>query len=130
LAVAYAGEKFGIQFFPVLAGLGVFIGHLYPVWLRFRGGKGVATFLGIVIALGWPLIAILTCLTWLVVAWTTRFSSLAALITAIAAPLYFLFVGATLFALLTFILVIFIFISHRANIVRLIHGEEPKIGAA
>jgi glycerol-3-phosphate acyltransferase PlsY len=127
-AVWYAGEKFGIQLFPVVAGLGVFIGHLYPVWLRFKGGKGVATFIGILFALA-PPIALLVCASWLGLAQVFRYSSLAALVSTALAPLFFLFLGATLFALLTFILVIFIFVSHRANIGRLIRGDEPKIGA-
>ena len=129
LAVAYAGEKLGIQFFPVLAGLFVFLGHLYPIWLRFKGGKGVAVFIGILFALA-PPVGALVCVSWLGIAQTFRYSSLAALISAALTPLYFLFLGATLFALLTLVLVVFIFIAHRANIVRLIKGEEPRIGAA
>jgi glycerol-3-phosphate acyltransferase PlsY len=127
-AVWYASEKFGIELFPVVAGLGVFIGHLYPVWLRFKGGKGVATFIGILFALA-PPVALLVCASWLGLAQVFRYSSLAALVSTALAPLCFLFFGATLFALLTFILVIFIFLSHRANIGRLIRGDEPKIGA-
>jgi len=129
LAVRIAGEYFGIQLFPVLAGLGAFLGHLYPVWLGFKGGKGVATFIGVTAALAWP-VGLLTCASWLAVARTFRYSSLAALVSAAATPVYFLFVGATLFALLTFILAIFIFIAHRANIGRLLKGEEPRIGAS
>ena len=129
LAVSYAGEKFGIQFFPVLAGLSVFLGHLYPVWLGFKGGKGVAVFIGILFALA-PPVGALVCVSWLGIAQAFRYSSLAALVSAGLTPLYFLFLGTTLFALLTFILVLFIFISHRSNIARLIRGEEPRIGAA
>jgi glycerol-3-phosphate acyltransferase PlsY len=129
LAVSYASEKLGIQFFPALAGLSVFIGHLYPLWLGFRGGKGVAVFIGILIALA-PPIAAVVCVSWVGIAQAFRYSSLAALVSTGLTPLYFLFLGATLFALLTFILVVFIFISHRANIARLIRGEEPRIGAA
>jgi acyl phosphate:glycerol-3-phosphate acyltransferase len=129
LAVRVAGEYFGIQFFPVLAGLSAFLGHLYPVWLRFKGGKGFATFIGVTAAIAWP-VAALTCLSWIAVARTFRYSSLAALISAVATPIYFLFLGATLFALLAFILTIFIFIAHRANISRLLKGQEPQIGAS
>jgi glycerol-3-phosphate acyltransferase PlsY len=128
LAVWYAGENFGIQFFPVLAGFAVFIGHVYPVWLRFKGGKGVATFIGIVLAIAVP-IGLLVCACWLGIAQIFRYSSLAALVSTALTPLCFLFLGATLFALLTFILVALIFISHRANIGRLLRGIEPKIGA-
>jgi acyl phosphate:glycerol-3-phosphate acyltransferase len=128
LAVWYAGEKFGIQFFPVLAGFAVFIGHLYPVWLRFKGGKGVATFIGIVFALASP-VGLLVCASWLGLAQMFRYSSVAALVSTALTPFYFLFLGATLFALLAFILVVLIFFSHRANIGRLIRGNEPKIGA-
>jgi acyl phosphate:glycerol-3-phosphate acyltransferase len=129
LAVAYAGEKLGIQFFPVLAGLSVFLGHLYPIWLRFKGGKGVAVFIGILFALA-PPIGALVCLTWIGMAQAFRYSSLAALVSAALTPLCFLFLGATLFALLSLVLVVFIFIAHRANIARLIKGKEPRIGAA
>jgi glycerol-3-phosphate acyltransferase PlsY len=75
-------------------------------------------------------VAGLTCLSWIAVARTFRYSSLAALVSAVATPVYFLFLGATLFALLAFILAIFIFIAHRANISRLLKGREPQIGAS
>ena len=132
LAVIIAGRYFGIQLFPVIAGLGAFIGHLYPVWLRFKGGKGVATFLGITFGLGafvglGPIVAILTTITWLTVAWATRYSSLAGLISAMAAPLYFYLLGATLFSALTGVLAVLIFHTHRANIRRLVAGEEPRL---
>jgi glycerol-3-phosphate acyltransferase PlsY len=132
LAVLIAGRYFGIQLFPVIAGLGAFLGHLFPLWLGFKGGKGVATFLGITFGLGafvglGPFVAILTCITWLTVAWATRYSSLAGLISAMAAPLYFYLLGATLFAALTAILALLIFYTHRANIRRLIAGDEPRL---
>jgi glycerol-3-phosphate acyltransferase PlsY len=128
LAVWYAGHYFGIQVFPVVAGFGAFVGHIFPVWLRFRGGKGVATFLGVVIALGWPVVALLTCMSWAFVAWVFRYSSLAALIAALATPLYFLLVGTSLFAILAAIMAFLILFTHRANIARLIRDEEPRIG--
>lgn len=121
------GGQMGGQVFAMFAGFGAFIGHVYPVWLGFRGGKGVATFIGIVFALAWP-IAILTCISWLTVARAFRYSSLAALVSAAATPVYFLLLGTTLFSLLTFILAIFIFVKHRANIARLLGGMEPRIG--
>ena len=127
LAVDIGGQMGG-QAFAMFAGLGAFFGHLYPVWLMFRGGKGVATFIGIVFALAWP-IAVLTSLSWITVARAFRFSSLAALVSAAATPLYFLLFGTTLFAFMTFILAVFIFVAHRANIARLLSGKEPRIGA-
>ena len=122
------GGQMGGQLFAMFAGFGAFIGHLYPIWLGFKGGKGVATFIGIVFALDWP-IAILTCISWLTVARVSRYSSLGALVSAAATPIYFLFLGTTLFALLTFILAIFIFVAHRGNIARLLSDTEPRIGA-
>jgi glycerol-3-phosphate acyltransferase PlsY len=130
IAVRVAGDYFGIQLFPVLAGLGVVLGHMFPVWLRFKGGKGVATFIGVLFAFRPPVAAILTCLTWLTMAWATRYSSVAALAAAILAPLYFLLLGTTLFALLATVLAILIVFAHRANIARLLRGEEPRIGRA
>src|SRR6195256_1121794 len=130
IAVRVAGDYFGIQLFPVLAGLGVVLGHMFPLWLRFKGGKGVATFIGVLFAFRPPVAAVLTCLTWLTMAWATRYSSVAALAAAILAPLYFLLLGTTLYALLAVVLAILIIFAHRANILRLLRGEEPKIGAA
>jgi glycerol-3-phosphate acyltransferase PlsY len=128
VAVIVAGHYFGIQIFPVAAGLGAIIGHCYPVWLKFRGGKGVSTFIGITFGLAWP-VALLVCASWLTVARIFRFSSLAALISAAAAPLYFLLIGTTLFAAFALVLAVLIFFTHRANIVRLFKGTEPRIGA-
>jgi glycerol-3-phosphate acyltransferase PlsY len=111
----------------MFAGFGAFIGHLYPVWLGFKGGKGVATSSGIVFALAWP-IAILTCISWLTVARTFRCSSLARW--SRRPRRRFISCSArTLFAFLTFILALFIFVAHRANIARLLSGTEPRIGA-
>ena len=124
-----AGFNLGGQAFGVCAGFGAFIGHLYPIWLGFRGGKGVATYIGIVLALAWP-VGLLVCASWLGVAQAFRYSSLAGLVSTALTPLYFLFLGTTLFALLTFVLVILVYIKHRSNIVRLIKGEEPMIGRA
>jgi glycerol-3-phosphate acyltransferase PlsY len=131
VAVRVAGEYFGIQLFPVLAGLGAVLGHMFPVWLGFKGGKGVAAFIGVLFAFGRPpIVAVLTCLTWLTMAWATRYSSVAALAAATLAPLYFLLLGTTLYALLALVLAILIIFAHRANILRLLRGEEPKIGRA
>ena len=108
------------------AALGAFLGHLFPVWLGFKGGKGVATYIGLLLALAWP-VALAFCLIWLAVAAITRYSSLAALIASAATPLALWLLGywpePALFALLTLLL----WIMHRANIARLVKGEEAKI---
>ena len=127
VAVTLAELWFGLDVFPVFAGFGAFIGHLYPVWLKFRGGKGVASFIGIAIGLDW-FVGLITCLTWLGVAWSFRMSSLAALVAAAMTPIYFAFAGEYLFALFALVLAGLIFYSHRANLQRLKRGEEPKIG--
>jgi len=111
----------------LLAGLGAFLGHLFPIWLRFRGGKGVATYLGILIAVAWPA-ALAFAVIWVAVAAVTRFSSLSALIASAAAPAVLLLLedrqDAQVFVMLTAL----IWIMHRANIARLIRGTEGKIG--
>jgi len=127
LAVTLAELWFGLDVFPAIAGFGAFIGHLYPVWLNFKGGKGVASFIGITIGLNW-VIGFVTCLTWLGVAWSFRISSLAALVAAAMTPVYFALIGEYLFAVLGVVLAVLIFYSHRANLQRLRRGEEPKIG--
>ncbi|PTE11953.1 glycerol-3-phosphate 1-O-acyltransferase PlsY [Mesorhizobium helmanticense] len=110
------------------AGLGAFLGHLFPAWLGFKGGKGVATYLGVLIALAWQ-VALIFAVVWLAVAFLARYSSLAALTAAIIVPiaLYFLSTPqiAGLFALMSLIVII----KHRANIERLLAGTEGKIGA-
>ena len=127
IAVVAAGDYFGIQVFPVIAGLGAFIGHLFPIWLKFRGGKGMATFIGV--AAGFSIqAALLICASWLIMARASRYSSLSALFAATLAPIYFLYFGATLWASLMGLLAVLIFISHRGNIRRLLRGEEPQIG--
>jgi acyl phosphate:glycerol-3-phosphate acyltransferase len=109
------------------AALGAFLGHLFPVWLGFKGGKGVATYIGILLALAWPA-ALAFCLIWLAVAALTRFSSLASLIASAATPFILWGLGqwpeAKLFALLTVLL----WLVHRGNIARLLAGTEGKIG--
>jgi glycerol-3-phosphate acyltransferase PlsY len=112
-----------------LAGGMAFLGHLFPVWLGFKGGKGVATFFGIMLAAAWP-VGLAAAVTWLAVAALFRISSLAGLTTAALAPLYaFLFhQGQPIIALALFTAVL-IFIRHEANIRRLLKGEEPRIGA-
>ncbi len=104
-----------------------FIGHLYPVWLKFRGGKGVATFLGTLLALAWP-VGIAACLAWLLTAVLSRLSSLSALVAAAASvPLAMLLGHRELMPLLT-VMAVLIFWRHRSNIQRIAQGREPKIG--
>src|SRR4029453_14362881 len=111
------------------AAAGAFLGHLFPVWLGFKGGKGVATYIGVLLALARP-VAIAFVLIWLAVAALTRYSSLAALVASAATPVALWLMGeqpeAVLFALLTALL----WIMHRANIARLVKGTEHKIGAS
>ena len=110
-----------------LAGLGAFLGHLFPVWLYFEGGKGVATFIGVLLGVHW-LAALVFCLVWIAVAMGTRYSSLAALTATIAVVLYYAITGwAGLPVIL--IMALLIFAKHHANIRRLRAGEESKIGA-
>jgi glycerol-3-phosphate acyltransferase PlsY len=119
---------YGGQDLAVLAALGAFLGHLFPVWLRFKGGKGVATYIGLLIAFAWQA-ALAFCLVWLVVAALTRYSSLAGLVASLAALIVLWFDGylqeAQLFALLT----VMMWAKHHHNIARLLSGTESKIGA-
>lgn len=110
-----------------LAGGAAFIGHLFPVWLGFKGGKGVATFLGILLALAWP-VGVAACLTWLVTALVSRISSLSALIAAALAAIWAGLLGYPQITLLTLVLATLVFVRHRPNIERLMTGTEPKIG--
>jgi glycerol-3-phosphate acyltransferase PlsY len=110
-----------------VAGGFAFLGHLWPVWLGFKGGKGVATFLGTLLALAWP-IGLLACATWAATAAITRISSLSALTAAALSPVYALLTGQPQFVLLTILLAGLIFVRHDANIRRLIAGTEPRIG--
>lgn len=112
-----------------IAGLAAFLGHLYPIWLGFRGGKGVATFLGILLALAWP-VGLAACATWLLVALTLRMSSLSALVAAAAAPFWMFVFGAPQGMLLSTIMAAFVFLRHHENIKRIWAGTEPKIGAS
>jgi acyl phosphate:glycerol-3-phosphate acyltransferase len=111
----------------MLAALGAFLGHLFPVWLQFRGGKGVAVYIGVLIGLFWPA-AVVFCVLWLAVAATSRYSSLAALVASFVTPIFLWWFGhpalASLFAVLTLLL----FYMHRENIRRLQAGTEGRIG--
>ncbi len=111
----------------VVAGLGAFLGHLFPVWLKFKGGKGVATYIGVLIAFAWP-VALAYGGLWLAVAAATRYSSLAALAATAATPLLLWWLDYRLEAQLFLLLSIIVFVMHRANIGRLFCGTESKIG--
>jgi len=111
-----------------IAGIAAFIGHCYPVWLRFRGGKGVATYIGILWALAWPMGAA-ACLIWLVVAAITRYSSLAALIMAGWMPIVMAFTGYGYLFFPAVLLALLLYWRHRENIGRLRAGAENRIGA-
>jgi len=113
-----------------LAGGAAFLGHIFPVWLRFRGGKGVATFFGTLIAIAWPA-GLAAGATWLVMAFVFRFSSLAGLTAAALAPLYVFLFNQTPESKLwvAAFMAVLIFIRHGGNIRRLLNGEEPRIGA-
>jgi acyl phosphate:glycerol-3-phosphate acyltransferase len=112
----------------VAAAFGAFLGHLFPVWLNFRGGKGVATYIGVLLGLAWPA-AIVFCAIWLAVAALTRYSSLAALVASAATPVFSWWQGDTLIAQAFLLLTVLLWIMHRANIARLLRGDESKIGA-
>ena len=109
------------------AAAGAVLGHMYPVWLKFRGGKGVATYLGGLIGLAWPA-AIVFGVVWLSVAALTRYSSAAALAATIASPLAMLAIGESGAAIVFAVLSALVWFKHSANIVRLLNGSEPKIG--
>lgn len=109
------------------AGIFAVIGHIWPVWLRFQGGKGVATAFGVIIILSFP-VAIACLVTWIVIAITTRYSSLAALVSVLLSPLYSVFLKREDLALMCLGLGLLIAWSHRENIGRLITGKETKIG--
>ncbi|MFI4974693.1 MAG: glycerol-3-phosphate 1-O-acyltransferase PlsY [Caulobacterales bacterium] len=130
-AVLLAGWLLGGATFAALAGGAAFLGHLFPVWLGFRGGKGVATFFGTLIAIAWPA-GLLAGATWIVMAAIFRMSSLAALAAAALAPIYVFATNQTpeIKIWLAVFMAVLIFIRHHENIRRLLKGEEPRIGGA
>ena len=112
----------------VAAGFGAFLGHLFPVWLGFKGGKGVATYFGVALGLAWQG-AVVFAISWLAVAFLTRYSSLAALVAAILVPLALYLLGFVQFAELMAVMSVIVFLKHHANIRRLVAGTESRIGA-
>jgi glycerol-3-phosphate acyltransferase PlsY len=126
LAVVIAGYLGGPSV-ALAAALGAFVGHVFPIWLRFRGGKGVATYIGALLGIEWP-IALFFVAAWLVVAAIFRFSSLAALVASFATPLILYAYGAHAEAFLFGLMSLILWVNHYANIGRLIAGTEPRIG--
>ncbi|MCB1548396.1 MAG: glycerol-3-phosphate 1-O-acyltransferase PlsY [Hyphomicrobiaceae bacterium] len=125
-AVLLAGVLGGVEV-QLAAGLGAFIGHIAPVWLGFSGGKGVATYIGVLLGLHWPA-ALLFCGLWIAAAVLFRYSSLSALLASLAVPVYYLvgkLPGIGIIVGITLLLIL----KHHANIRRLLAGEEPRIGA-
>lgn len=122
LALQYAGPDFAVT-----AALGAFLGHLFPVWLRFKGGKGVATFIGCLTACA-PLAALGFAAVWLAVAFTLRYSSAAALAASFATPFFLVFLGALQYAEIFGVLTALLWFKHTPNILRLVSGTESKIG--
>lgn len=113
--------------YAVLGALGAFLGHCFPVWLKFRGGKGVATYAGIALALAWP-VGLIYAATWIGVLLVSRISSLGGIAAAIAAPIAAAFWGQFEIAILFIALTLMVLWKHRANIDRLLQGQEPRIG--
>jgi glycerol-3-phosphate acyltransferase PlsY len=126
-AVLVARHFMGLEA-SLLAGGGAFLGHLFPVWLKFKGGKGVATYIGLLIGVYWPG-ALIFCAIWLVVAYLSRYSSLAALVASALTPGALFLVGDHAASALFLALTVLLWIMHRANIARLLNGSEGKIGA-
>jgi acyl phosphate:glycerol-3-phosphate acyltransferase len=135
LLVKLFGKPYGLEDGTMaLVGLGAFLGHLWPVYFHFKGGKGVATFIGVVFGFNWMLGAA-TALTWVIIAVFFRYSSLASLVSAVFALAYYLlgdrvawYVDATV-AIVLFVMGALLFYRHRENIVRLLKGQESRLGA-
>jgi glycerol-3-phosphate acyltransferase PlsY len=126
VAVIIAGYLAGPEA-AMLAGLGAFLGHLFPVWLKFKGGKGVAVYIGILIGLFWPA-AVLFCAVWLATAVISRYSSLSALLASLVTQLSLWWFGHPALSLLFAPMTVLLFYKHRANIERLLKGTEGRIG--
>ncbi|RUW39941.1 MAG: glycerol-3-phosphate 1-O-acyltransferase PlsY [Mesorhizobium sp.] len=114
--------------FGLLAGFGAFLGHLFPVWLGFKGGKGVATYLGVLLGLAWQGMLVFA-VVWLAIAFLSRYSSLAALAAAVIVPIALYFISTPQIAGLFAVMSLIVIIKHHANISRLLAGTEGKIGA-
>ncbi len=130
IAKGLSAVLIGLQWGPdtgIIAGFGAFIGHLIPLWLKFKGGKGVATYIGVLLGLHWPSMLGIA-MIWLLMAAVTRYSSIASLTAAAATPAMLAYFGQwqamEMFAVLT----ILVFLRHGSNISRLLQGKESKIG--
>jgi glycerol-3-phosphate acyltransferase PlsY len=110
------------------AGIGVFLGHIFPLWIGFRGGKGVATYLGVALGLYWPAAAVFAAV-WLGVAFTSRYSSLAALVASVTVPIVMIVTGKPEWALMTAGITVVLWLRHLGNIKRLLDGTETRIGS-
>ena len=135
LLVKAYGKPYGLEDGAVaLVGLGAFLGHLFPLYFRFQGGKGVATFIGVVFGIHW-LLGVATCVTWLIIAFFFRYSSLASLVAAVFAPVYYLlgdrvqWYAENAIALALFVMAGLLAWRHRENIQRLLTGKESRLGA-
>ena len=129
VAAAQLGSMAGtdIGWMSAIAALAAFLGHLYPVWLGFKGGKGVSTFIGVLLALYWP-VGLLFCATWALVAAISRSSSLSALVGALLTPVYLAWLDQWHLVGLGAVLALLIYVAHRDNISRLMAGTESRIG--
>jgi glycerol-3-phosphate acyltransferase PlsY len=128
IAAVYVAQRIWGTDAGLFAALAAFLGHLYPVWLGFKGGKGIAVSLGILLMLYWPA-ALAGFGTWLLVLAVFRISSLSALVSAVATPVFMWLFGKPHEAALSVLLAVLVFIAHRANIARLLRGEEPRVGS-
>lgn len=126
IAVLVASHFFG-ETAAIAAGFGAFLGHLFPLWLSFKGGKGVATFIGVLLGFSWQAV-IIYAVIWVLIAFVTRYSSLSGLIACAATPAILWTLGQPTLVTVFFVMTLLVFIMHRANIARLIAGTENKIG--
>jgi glycerol-3-phosphate acyltransferase PlsY len=133
-AVLIARNFLGGEAAAMVAGLAAFAGHIFPIWLRFKGGKGVATYIGVLLALNW-IVGLIFCAVWLVIAFARRFSSLAALTAAATAPIFAYILGAgsdadrLTFAAACGLMSVILMLTHWQNIMRLWNNTEPRIGS-
>lgn len=114
---------------PIFAGYAALMGHIFPLWLKFKGGKGVATSIGVLLALSWP-VGVVCILTWIVIAFLSRMSSLSALLASVHAPIYAIAFGYDALAITLVPMVLIVWCTHRGNIKRLLKGQEPRVGEA
>lgn len=119
---------FSNNFLVACAGLCAFLGHIFPIWLRFKGGKGVATFIGVILGLQWPC-AVVFIVVWIVIAYVTHYSSLAALVSVIVIPIYVSLLAYYDIAIIIAMMSVITIIRHKTNIIRLMNHTESKIGA-